>query len=872
MPYLLRWVIPLSIVFTVLCRGGEADMVRLYFSAALIMSLLLVALGFTSRAREIETGWIFFLFSPPIVLCIFQVLPLTWHHSWLTDDLSSLGISNIGVGLSIERGTTIACLFWMSTLASCAILLTTLFRGERIKILANGLIFISGLHALLGLVLVLGNVDWPTTAVSHARGSFVYTNHAAGFWAACLPIALLTARTSGQWWRWSSVALLSLSILLSGSRGGIIVASIVCLPLIVSLLPKRRRWWWATGLFAGIGFWLMIIGLQDLGKRFGALKGEEGLTLDGRFIIWRAALPVILDAGPFGCGAGTTTKAYRRSGDSHFEPRIVDHLHSDPLEWWMEFGWVGVFAGLIGIAGTIWLLWPVKGDLSPPNDLRLLQRGAFLGLLILVLHSCGDFIFHSPGIDLLAVVLLTICAQCRRDPSTIPTRGSTTLRLGMAILALAVCATAVPAYRYERDNILARNAGIFTYHRLSNHLPIDNSGPIEAALAQAPNSVSLATMQSWLWRNLPSKPEERSSHLASARDALQSAAQLCPGDARAWSERAALDAELGLPLKAAAAAHRALKWAPTWPDIQIAVLSLARTGNDLPDSDVRTILQQLLLLDLEQPNWFFTLAARFLGDEALSAQIALGKVRLQHSGLPWLTEHGRLADWLQVTRKLLEPPAILPIDCQIMAKQLYDDLPTRVVVPSTNEERRRLADLMSLCGIALPENLTTSLTADGIPWSQWNKPIDLLNATERSSLKLLLRSELHHDWAQAWSERLTVVNRILDGDWSPLNRESDPSLLYALTGPTPPRPVPDGVKTRCLLILERYQTAEWQRLTDHLRFTWLFVNLAGAHAVISIPSWTGLVIDGHWVGWIRGSVDVAPLVGAGLHRLVLINP
>ena len=832
-------------------------MVRFYLSAILAISLLLLALDLTSRTREIGTGWIAFLFLPPIILCIIQELPLDWHHPWLADDLALLGMSNIGVGFSIERGAASTCLLWMLTLAGCSVLLSTLFRGERVRNLTNGLVFISGSHALLGLILVLGNVDWPTTAVSHARGSFVYTNHAAGFWAACLPIALITACAFGQWWRWSSVGLLSLCIILSGSRGGIIVASIVCLPLILSLLPHRRRWWWATGLFVGIGLWLMIIGLQDLSQRFRALNGNEGLTLDGRMTIWKAALPIILDAGPLGCGAGTTTEAYRRSGDSTFSSRIVDHLHSDPLEWWLEFGWVGILAGLMGIAGTIWLLWPAKGSLSAPNDLRLLQRGAFLGLLILVLHSCGDFIFHSPGVDLLAIVLLTICSQCRRDPSTIPTRSSMALRIGMALLALAVCVAAVPAYRYERDNILARNAGGFTYNRLSNHLPIDNSGPIEAALAQAPTSVSLATMQSWLWRNLPSKPEEHSSNLAKAREALQLAAQLSPGDARAWSERAALDAELGLPLQAAAAAHRAIKWAPTWPDIQIAVLSLARIGNNLPDSDVRAIIQQLVL-DLEQPTRFFPLAAQYLGDDALSAQVAAGNVRLQHSGLPWLAEHGRLTDWLQVTRQLLEPPAILPIDCQIMAKQLYGDLPTRVVVPSTNEERRRVADLMALCGIALPENLTKSLIADGEPWSQWKKPIDLLDATERSSLKLLLRSELHHDWARAWAESLTVVDRIFDGDWSPLNRDCDPSLLYALSCSTPPRPVPEGVKARCILILGRYQVVEWQRLTDHLRFSWLFLNHSGVHAFVSIPSWTGIVIDGHWVGWIRGPVDVAP--------------
>ena len=46
-----------------------------------------------------------------------------------------------------------------------------------------------------------------------------------------------------------------------------------------------------------------------------------------------------------------------------------------------------------------------------------------------------------------------------------------------------------------------------------------------------------------------------------ARMALAAAAQLAPGDARAWTERAALAADAGNPRAAAADARRALTWA-----------------------------------------------------------------------------------------------------------------------------------------------------------------------------------------------------------------------------------------------------------------------------------------------------------------------
>ena len=77
-------------------------------------------------------------------------------------------------------------------------------------------------------------------------------------------------------------------------------------------------------------------------------RNENGVTLSGRVTLWRAAWPVALDAGPLGSGAGTVIPAYRRAGDPVFAPFMVDHLHSDPLEWLLEYGWGGALAGAAG--------------------------------------------------------------------------------------------------------------------------------------------------------------------------------------------------------------------------------------------------------------------------------------------------------------------------------------------------------------------------------------------------------------------------------------------------------------------------------------------------------------------------------------------
>jgi hypothetical protein len=72
-------------------------------------------------------------------------------------------------------------------------------------------------------------------------------------------------------------------------------------------------------------------------------------------------------------------------------------------------------------------------------------------------------------------------------------------------------------------------------------------------------------------------------------------------------------------------------------------------------------------------------------------------------------------------------------------------------------------------------------------------------------------------------------------------------------------------------LLQRWREWEWHDLPQAGRWAWWFGDGRGS-AVIDAPRWTGLVIDGRWIGWVRGRQDLAPLLGQGLHRVVLLEP
>lgn len=857
----------LAFIATLFAYGGEGDLVRPLFGIALALALVLAVFSLRRQYHPPPVAWIAVLFLPLILLTALQVLPFGWHHPWLSQDLAVLG-GDWSVW-SIDPSASTAALGWFVTLAGFALVVSLLARGGRLASLVDALLYVAALTAVFGLVLVLTGSTWPSdSSQTRVRGPFIYPNHAAAFWAACLPLAAFTAHRRRGTLRWGTVAVLVLALLLSGSRGGILVASVVMLPIAVYLLPRARRWWWATGGAMVVAAWLSLIGISEVTDKFERLRGDEGATLSGRTLLWQAAWPVILDAGVLGSGAGTTLPAYRRAGEDHFAGMRVDHLHSDPLEWSLEYGWLGVLVLLAAAIGTAVRLRPESTTWRDPTR-RGLVCGAAAGLAALLLHCCGDFIWSNPMLALTGVVLLCIIALAGRSADG-AARPRSAMRLAGCALAVVVAAGAGWSWPWYTHTLLARDVDRLIAARHAANLPLTGASVIEQARTTSAASVRLCLLQTWL--------AQADGDLAAADAACVRAAALAPGDAAVWAQRALIAAAKDEPATVATAIARALAWAPAWPDIQQDALRLiaGHRRDLLPEDQIRTIIGGILSSSRPQPPWFFPLAAEVLGEAELVRHLREADPALARSAEDWLAQQGPVTEWVALRWRLSTTRARLPAGLALAHGRLLPEDSWQPRVPLAVDDRRSLADRLADAGLPIPPLLRESLERDGRPWSLWSGPLDLLSADTRRDLALVLRSELHRAWARQWSDRLRAVNGALAGDTAMITRDLTPSVLARLAGiapfADPAMPVDEAISRRARAVLERWRIWEWQELPDQAgRWSWWYGDGSDG-ALVTCERWTGLVIDGVWIGWIRGTQDLRPLLGSGLRRVVLLTP
>lgn len=326
-----------------------------------------------------------------------------------------------GLGLS---GTTVgASALWLLLLLVWGLTALVLLgqQAERARQLLLLVVAIGAIHAGISIVLAPFAPAFPGGGYSgRVRGTFVSPNEAVAFWSLLLPSALLLWARYGAPWGWC-LAALTVAVIGSGSRGGVLSAGLVVLPLAWLLLPPRRRWAWGLLGLVGLAIAGAAINLQPLQGRFAELAQEHAqaheITLSGRVSIWRASLPLIAEAGPWGTGPGTTMLAWRRAGDTTFEPQPLGHLHSDPLEALLESGWAGTTVLLVG-----WVLAAilVLGRLPPERWRRSAVLGPLLGLATFLIHSGADFLFENEAIVLTALLLVVVVIVTATAPEDAP--------------------------------------------------------------------------------------------------------------------------------------------------------------------------------------------------------------------------------------------------------------------------------------------------------------------------------------------------------------------------------------------------------------------------------------------------------------------
>lgn len=218
-------------------------------------------------------------------------------------------------------------------------------------------------------------------------GPFQYSNTYALF--LLVGIVILLASSEWNWKRMAETAFLFAGILMTGSRSVVVLAVVT---LVYFLLTGKTGWKKKIGLIVGAA--VLTVGLQillrlDLGRLLQLTL--ESSTLNGRFLYWLDALPVILQH-PLGLGYMGYFYVQPQIQTGNYVTRFV---HNELLQSALDYGWIAA------VVLTLLLVYSLFHNSS---------RNKIL-LLLLAIHGLFDF-------DLQFFVMVCIGLMCvRQDDS-----------------------------------------------------------------------------------------------------------------------------------------------------------------------------------------------------------------------------------------------------------------------------------------------------------------------------------------------------------------------------------------------------------------------------------------------------------------------
>jgi O-antigen ligase len=276
-------------------------------------------------------------------------------------------------------------------------------------------------------------------------GTFVNRNHLSGYLEMVIPLTLGLIITrlglfSSSRMKWRdkvlrlsekgfasyiilclSLVIMGLAVIFSKSRTGVfllVFTFLLFLEMAVLYFGKvRHQQVWIKRFlvvtFMIISFAALYIGVGGVMDRFAV----EDLLHEGRPSIWTNVTGIISGFPLFGSGLGTFSSVYPVY-EKIWRPNHLSHAHNDYLEYLSELGAVGLFlllGGIILLLARVFLIW--RGRKHP--EVKGIALGGMIAVVILLIHSFGDFNLHIPSNMLLFAVVLSLTAATvmykRRD-------------------------------------------------------------------------------------------------------------------------------------------------------------------------------------------------------------------------------------------------------------------------------------------------------------------------------------------------------------------------------------------------------------------------------------------------------------------------
>ena len=263
--------------------------------------------------------------------------------------------------------------------------------------------------AVVGLIQYAFNINIITAEAGQPRLRSVYgsPNNVGLFLGRVLPVMVAVALLGRGWRRWLyglSVLPAALAILLSFSKGALLLGVPAAL-LVIGVLAGGR-WLWMAVTAVGAGGLAAIPLLRT--PRFRSLLDLTSGTSFFRVNVWQSALLMIRDHPVLGVGLDNFLYQYRGRymfPDAWAEP-MLSHPHNIILDYAARLGF-------LGLAAAVWLqaaFWRIALPLRRLDD--SLKRALAIGLMA----SMVDFLAHGLVdasyfvVDLSYVFFLTLAA------------------------------------------------------------------------------------------------------------------------------------------------------------------------------------------------------------------------------------------------------------------------------------------------------------------------------------------------------------------------------------------------------------------------------------------------------------------------------
>jgi O-antigen ligase/tetratricopeptide (TPR) repeat protein len=346
-------------------------------------------------------------------------------------------------------------------------------------------------------------------------------------------------------------AVMSLAVVLSRSRGGLLTLCVA--GLCVALIGWRRRqesWHLILGVglpLVGTTLAVASLGVQGALGRFRALlRGDDSVT--GRLGVWADTLQAWADTPFAGVGLGAFDQTYPTLVDGPYLFHFA-HAHNDLLQLLYEGGLMLTLPALCLV-----VLWGLRVSRSLDAEGQGFRADIGLGMLVGViamsLHALLDFNFQIPGNTLVFAIALA-CATAAFYPH-LP-RGGLNVPVRGLLTAVLLVVGAIGVSGAQRDAAEARAERELALFQQRDPLPQDRARITQVldGLADHPGEVRarlhmiLASLETQEARERPT-PEAvdealsqwsqaaDTAHPVVLRDPLDVSAHLVEARAAAW--------------------------------------------------------------------------------------------------------------------------------------------------------------------------------------------------------------------------------------------------------------------------------------------------------------------------------------------------